>query len=170
MFDKETFYNGTQVNYYVICPRKLWFFSHFLQMEQNSDLVSMGKHIHETSYAKTKKEVVIDQKIAIDFIKRGENLVLHEIKKSRKMEDANRLQLLYYLYFLKNKGVENVSGEIDYPKLREVEKVELTEAAEKEVKEIIEKIPGIVSMEKPPEKKNMKRCRKCSYFEFCYVT
>ncbi len=130
----------------------------------------MGKHIHETSYAKTKKEVVIDQKIAIDFIKRGENLVLHEIKKSRKMEDANRLQILYYLYFLKNKGVANVSGEIDYPRIREVEKVELTEEAEKEIKEIIEKIPQIVSMEKPPAKKKMKRCRKCSYFELCYVT
>jgi len=58
MFNKETFYTGTQVNYYVICPRKLWFFSHFLQMEENSDLVSMGRHIHETSYVKNKKEVV----------------------------------------------------------------------------------------------------------------
>jgi len=71
MFNKETFYTGTQVNYYVICPRKLWFFSHFLQMEENSDLVSMGRHIHETSYVKNKKEVVIDQKIAIDFHKEG---------------------------------------------------------------------------------------------------
>jgi len=46
MFNKETFYTGTQVNYYVICPRKLWFFSHFLQMEENSDIVSMGRHMN----------------------------------------------------------------------------------------------------------------------------
>jgi len=170
MFNKETFYTGTQVNYYVICPRKLWFFSHFLQMEENSDLVSMGRHIHETSYVKNKKEVVIDQKIAIDFIKRGDSLVLHEIKKSKKIEDAHRLQLLYYLYFLKNKGIENASGEIDYPKLREVEKVELGPDSENRIREILEDIPRVVSLERPPAKKRMKRCRKCSYFELCYVT
>jgi RecB family exonuclease len=45
---------GTQINYYFICHTKLWFFSHHIKMEQESDLVSMGKQLHQGTYQKKK--------------------------------------------------------------------------------------------------------------------
>ena len=168
LFDKGDYFTGTQVNYCVICPRKLWYFSHYIRMEQNSDLVAMGKLIHETSYKRATKEVVIDQKIGIDFIKKGEKLVLHEVKKSKKMEDAHMIQLLYYLFVLKNRGVDAV-GEIDYPTIREKKEVILTVEAEEMIRGILVKIKEVIALEKPPKAEKRGRCRKCSYFELCYV-
>lgn len=165
---KDLIFTGTQVNYYIICPTKLWYFSHFLRMEKTSDLVSLGKLVHETSYEKIKKDILIDQKIAIDFVKKGKNLILHEIKKSKKMETAHYYQLLYYIYFLKTKGISNVEGEIDYPLLRDVRRVELTHDLELELIHIFEKIKEIIRKEKPPVHEKKRYCRRCSYFEFCW--
>lgn len=148
--EKEAFFTGTQVNYYVICPTKLWLFSHFLRMEKNSDLVAQGKLLHQTSYRKTKKEVAIDDKIAVDFIRKGDELVLHEVKKTKKMEDAHIRQMQYYLYYLKKKGVDAV-GEIDYPKTRENKRVELTPESEREIEHIMTEIKEIIGQEKPQQ-------------------
>ena len=52
---------GVKVNYYCICKTKLWLFSHNIQMEKESEYVQMGKLIHESSYRREEKEVVIDQ-------------------------------------------------------------------------------------------------------------
>jgi len=127
LIDREVVFTGTQVNYYIICPTKLWLFSYFVAMEQESDLVSLGKLLQETSFQNAEKDLILDQKISIDFIKRGEKLIVHEIKKSSKLEEAHTFQLLYYLYYLKyEKGIENVEGIIDYPSKRKIIKVELT--------------------------------------------
>ena len=47
MFE-DTRVTGTEVNYYFVCTKKLWFFTHGIQMEQTSDRVYMGKLMHET--------------------------------------------------------------------------------------------------------------------------
>jgi len=139
-------------------------------MEHSSDLVSYGKLVHETSYREKKKEIVIDGRIAIDFIQKGDTLILHEVKKAKKMEKAHRYQLLYYLYYLKElKGIANVEGEIDYPLLRKKERVLLTEATKTELRDILTGIRKVIAMPEPPEPSYMRICRKCAYFEFCWV-
>jgi CRISPR-associated exonuclease Cas4 len=169
LIDKEAIFTGTQVNYYIICPTKLWLFSYFLSMEQESDLVSLGKLLQEISFQDVKKDLILDQKIAVDFIKKGEKLIVHEIKKSSKLEEAHTFQLLYYLYYLKyEKGIENVEGIIDYPSKRKIIKVELTEEKEKEIEKILKEINEIISKPKPPLPVYKKYCRKCAYFEFCF--
>jgi len=50
-------FTGTQINYYFVCIKKVWYFVHDIQMEQNSDAVYLGKLIHETSYEREKKEI-----------------------------------------------------------------------------------------------------------------
>lgn len=170
LLSKEMFFSGTQVNYFMVCKTKLWLFSHFVTMEQSSDLVSYGKFIHETSYGAHQKEIVIDNRIAIDFVQKGDVLLLHEVKKGKRLERAHRYQLLYYLYYLKElKGVENVAGEIDYPLLRKKEKVELTEAIKEELKGILKGIQEVIALPEPPQPSYLKICRRCAYFEFCWV-
>lgn len=167
---KELKFTGTQINYFIVCPTKLWYFSRGISMEQTSDLVAIGKFIHENTYKKNKKEVLIDSKIGIDFIKKGGEIVLHEVKKSKKLERAHYFQLLYYIYYLKRiKGIENVSGEIDYPEQRETKRVELTEDAEKELLAIMQNTTRVIALDNPPSPEKKTYCRKCSYFEFCRV-
>ena len=65
--DDDLFYTGTQISYYFVCKRKLWLYSHDIQYEQESDIVKLGRLLHEEQYQKKLKEIHMD-KIAIDFI------------------------------------------------------------------------------------------------------
>ena len=74
-------FTGTQMNYYFICKRKLWLFSRGLEMEEMSDLVLLGKLLHERGYARRRKEVQVGR-VKIDFV--GSGCEIHEVKRSRK--------------------------------------------------------------------------------------
>ena len=157
---------GTQINYYFVCKRKLWLFSKNISMEQNSELVEIGSILHYTSYSRKRKEIQLEG-IKIDFFEKNRGII-HEVKKSKSIENAHIWQLKYYLYYFKQLGI-NVTGEINYPLLRKIEKIELTEDDEMEIEEIMKKIHQIISLEIPPKKQNKKICKKCSYFELCYA-
>lgn len=168
--DSKAIFRGIQINYYIVCPTKLWLFSHFTTMEQNSDLVELGKLLQETSFTQVRKDLIIDQKIAIDFIKKSDKLILQEVKKSSKLEKAHIAQVLYYIYYLKyEKGIENVEGQIHYPSKRKIVEVRLTPEKEAELQSIFRKIKEIIALPKPPKSEKRKYCSKCSYFEFCWV-
>jgi len=160
-------YTGTQINYYFVCRRKLWLFSHNLNMEHTSDTVYMGKLIGEESYGREKKEVLVDNLIKIDFV--GRDKVIHEVKKSNKVEKAHEYQLLYYLYHLKNRGINDVRGELNYPKLKQKKPVELSPEKERELVEIFGKMDLIIKLPKPPERLKVSFCKKCSYYELCWI-
>ena len=165
----KTIFTGTQVAYYIICPTKLWLFSHFTTMEQESELVSLGKIIQEIFYQHSEKDLIIDQKISIDFIKKGNKLIIHETKKSSSLEKAHIFQVLYYIYYLKyEKGIKNVEGIINYPTKKKIVKVKLTKEKEEELIKILNQIKKITSLPTPPKPQYKKYCKKCSYFEFCW--
>jgi len=157
---------GTEFNYYFICRRKLWLFVHDIQMEQESDNVFMGKLVHEHSYERRRKEIMIDNCIRIDFL---DDEVVHEVKKSNCMEESHEWQLLYYIYRLRQKGVDIRKGVINYPKQRRTTEVELTPEKENEIAGIIDNIQELKSVEHPPDALNSKLCKKCSYEDFCYA-
>jgi CRISPR-associated exonuclease Cas4 len=165
--DTSPQYTGTQVNYYFVCHRKLWLYSHGLDMEHTSDVVYMGKLISEESYPREKKELLIDGAIKIDFL--GRDGVIHEVKKSDRVEQAHEFQLLYYLFYLKQKGIGHVSGEINYPKLRKKIAINLTPEKEERLKAILNQMDVIIHQTVIPERLGMSFCKKCSYFELCWV-
>ncbi len=160
---------GTQINYYFICKTKLWLFSRHIQMEQESELVSLGKMLHKDSYKREKRDQTIDNLISFDFVRKGAVLEVHEVKKSGKMSKAHRYQLLYYLYYLKNeKGIVDAIGIIDYPKIRRREILKLDDMGEVEIGNIIRRIGVILDGGMPaPDKRSA--CRKCAYYELCFV-
>jgi CRISPR/Cas system-associated exonuclease Cas4 (RecB family) len=49
-------FTGTEVGYYFICPKKLWWFAHGVQMEQEHERVQLGRLVHEESYSRRRKE------------------------------------------------------------------------------------------------------------------
>lgn len=163
--NSKPLFTGTRINYFFICHRKLWLFANGLGMEQESDLVSQGRFLHEHSYERKQKEIKIDNIVLDFFEKKGE---VHEVKKSRKAEKAHEWQMLYYLYCLKQKGLNGLKGIIDYALLRKRKKVFLTEEKEKDLLKVLKKIQEILAREKPPKEEWKRFCRKCSYREFCW--
>lgn len=167
---------GTHINYYFICHRKLWLYSHGVQCEMESDAVRMGKHIHETSYQREQKEIDIDGTVVLDWFDAKQGIV-HEVKKSDKMETAHQWQLLFYLYYLKTKGLhvatnadaEGIKGELNYPTLRTTTSIILTPEKEQELTQhILPTIQQILATEAMPIGKEWKVCRTCSYCELCH--
>ena len=163
---------GTEVHYYVLCPRKLWWFSHGLEQEHvtgsaGAENVTLGQHIHKESYPTQKrKDLMIDDLLRLDFTEGG---AVHEIKKSRGAYKATLFQLLYYLYYLKHAKKIETTGVIDYPKERRREEVALTPEREAEVERILEGIQATRQMPSPPNvPAPMPICKKCAYQELCW--
>lgn len=159
--------SGTMFYYYFVCKRKLWFFSNGIQLEEDNEDVILGKLIDENSYSKELKHILIDNTVNIDFIKDWK--ILHEVKKQKSIEEAGIWQLKYYLYFLKIRGINIEKGILDYPKLKKREEVFLSKDDEEKIKEILSEIEKITLMEKPPKLEKLKICKKCAYFEYCYI-
>jgi len=157
--------SGLKVNYYFICKRKLWLFDRKITMEDKSEKVLLGALLHEISYKKEKpKEVLIDNLISIDIL---DSFNIREVKYSDKMEKADRMQILYYLYYLKKLGIKK-KGIINYPKQKKREFIELKPENEKEIEKTLIEIDKILKQEKPPPVIDEPYCKKCAYFEFCY--
>lgn len=160
---------GTQFNYYRVCHRKLWLFTNGINMEHTSDLVYEGKLIHETSYPqRSEKYTEIElEGIKIDYYD-ARNKVIHEIKKSDSHEEAHEWQVKYYIYILKQNGVEGVTGILEYPKLRETHTVLLTENDCLEIEKVKEEITALIESEACPSRLSQSKCKNCSYFDFCW--
>ena len=160
---------GTHFNYFMVCRRKLWLFANNIQMEQTSELVEMGKLIHETSYPQRSEkysELEIDG-VKIDYYD-SNNKVIHEVKKSNSHEDAHEWQLKYYMYILERNGVEGVTGILEYPRLRKTTEVLLSKRDRKEITFFLKEIENIISLKDCPERISSHLCKNCSYFDFCW--
>lgn len=157
---------GIMIYYYHVCTRKLWYFYNDITMESSNEDVELGKLIDENSYSNDEKHINIDNVINIDFI-RSDN-VLHEIKKSNKIENASIWQVKYYLYYLKKRGVYT-KAIIDYPLLKKRIDVVLGQEDETYIESVIDDIYELVNNYKPPALEKKGYCKKCAYYELCYI-
>ncbi|EMT47061.1 CRISPR-associated protein Cas4 [Anoxybacillus flavithermus] len=158
--------SGVQMQYYKVCKRKLWLFSKGIAMENEHERVIEGKILHERAYPRLEeREILVDDSFKLDVLD-GE--YIREIKLSSKMSEADRFQMLYYLYELKKRGIQK-KGLISYTKERKTEEVELTEKDEKEIENAVKEIYVIVHSPSPPKLKKLSYCTKCAYYEFCFA-
>ena len=158
---------GMMVYYYFVCKKKLWYFANQIQMEQNSELVEIGKIIDETSYKNQEKHILIDNTINIDFIKN--NVILHEVKKTKSIEEASIWQVKYYMYYLEQKGVENIKAKIDFPLIKETKDVVLNYEDRQALQNIITNIREIINSKNPMDVIQYKKFKKCAYYDLCYI-
>lgn len=159
---------GVMVQYYIACKRELWFFANHINMNYDNVCIQLGRLIHEKSFSQEKKNISIDNIISFDFIKKKGNIVVFEIKKSSRLEEPVRWQLYYYLWYLKQKGIE-AEGILTYPKERKREKVTLKKEIEERFPEILKDIESIVKEQNPPKPEKKPYCKKCTYYELCWV-
>lgn len=83
--------------------KKTLLFTKDLTMEHENESVLLGKLLDENTYGRDEKHITIDGVIAIDFIR--EHRILHEVKKSRSIEEASMwpIKILYLVFGTKER-------------------------------------------------------------------
>ena len=158
---------GTIVNYYFHCKTQMWLFAHKINLEDNSEDVRIGKVLHEIS--ETKVDEVSFEGIKVDKITKD---YVVEVKKSDSDIEAAKWQLMYYLYILKQKGIEKKGRLEVFEKNRQDKKrFEFVLDMENEIKlkEILDNIEQLINSPIPPKPKLEKKCKRCAYYEYCFI-
>lgn len=161
--------NGTLINYYFHCKRQCYLHGNRLNLEDNSEIVKIGKAIHEDKAAKSNSAEIEIDNIKIDKLT---SEYITEIKKSDADIEAGKWQLLYYLKVLKGKGIIR-KGKLECIEKNKSDKkiiyVDLDEESEMKLDEYVNQIEQLILNDKVPEVLNKPQCKKCSYYEYCYI-
>ncbi|HEX2846009.1 MAG TPA: CRISPR-associated protein Cas4 [Chitinophagaceae bacterium] len=170
--------NATLINLYHVCQRECWLHSNGINMEHTSDTVYDGKILHETSYPQRNEkhsELSIGAKYKdidlygkIDFYDARQKII-HETKRSNRVEKAHEWQVKFYLWLLRLNGIGEASATLEYPLLKHTNHVALTEEDIHYLQATIENIRQLRLSEQCPEVINAKICTACSYYELCYI-
>jgi CRISPR-associated exonuclease Cas4 len=157
---------GVEVNYCVVCPRKCWLFVHGIEQETGSELVALGRLLHETSFRRqVQRNVEVEGFVRVDFTAQG---IVHEVKHGPAQHRAHVLQVAYYLWLLRERGIET-QGILHYPRQRRREVVQLSPELETELHATLKQVQEIRTMPTPPAvPRRMAICRSCAYDEFCW--
>lgn len=156
---------GLHIQYYAICKRKLWLYSRQISFETENTRVIEGTILHEKSYKREDKELMIGDGAKIDVM---DDEYVQETKISSKMQAADELQLLYYLYILKKRGIEK-KGRIAYTKERKIIEIQLDEKNEQKIRKVIAEVYNIIDSETAPKLKKLPYCKSCAYYDFCFA-
>lgn len=160
---------GTIINYFFHCKRQCWLFAHRINLEDNSEDVHIGKILHEIEKEKNNHTEIKIGNIAVDRIT-DEYLV--EIKKSDADIEAVKWQTAYYLKVLYSVGIEK-KGKIEFiekkKQSRKIIYLDYDESIQRELEIIEIKINELIKQSTPPNIINDKKCKKCAYYEYCYI-
>ena len=158
---------GILINYYFHCKTQLWLFANKINLEYNSEDVRIGKVLHEIDEEKVKE--VSFENIKVDKITKD---YVVEVKKSDSDLEAAKWQLLFYLYILKQKGIIK-KGRLEVFENNKQDKkrfeVILDKESEEKINKIIKDTERLISLPIPPEPKYNKKCKKCAYYEYCFL-
>jgi len=161
--------NGTLINYYFHCNRQCWLHANRINLEENSEDVRIGRVLHEINEEKNKVSEVSIDNIKVDKITKD---YLVEIKKSDSDVEAVKWQVLLYLYKLKQKGICK-KGKIEFIEKNKQDKkiiyVELDKVHENKLLATLDEVEKLIQSPNPPVAILEKKCRKCAYFEYCFI-
>lgn len=170
--------NATLINLYHVCKRECWLHANGINMEHTSDTVYDGKMLHETSYPQRNEkhsELNIEAKYnnidlygKIDFYDARQKII-HETKRSDKVEKAYEWQVKFYLWLLKLNGIDEATAILEYPLLRHTDHLELLQDDITRLQKMIADIVLLKKSEQCPPVINAKICKSCSYYELCYI-
>ena len=156
------------INYYFHCKRQCYLLGSRLNLEDNSEEVQIGKAMHEERADHDNAEIAIEN-IRLDKLT---DEYLTEMKKSDADVEASKWQLLYYLKVLKEKGIDR-KGRLEFAEKNKGGKksivVELDNKTEEALLLYIAQIEELLSGDEIPPALNQTKCKKCAYYEYCYI-
>ena len=130
-------------------------------------MVKIGRAIHEEKAENTHNAEIAIENIRLDKLTKE---YLTEIKKSDADIEAAKWQLLYYLMILKEKGIYR-KGKLEFmdKKNKKIMTLELTNELEQELHQHLKAINDLLESNILPECIHKNTCKKCAYYEYCYV-
>ena len=132
----DFYVTGTLIWYYYICKRQVWLMAHNLEPDQEDENIKIGRLITETAYVREKKETdIVTGKFDV-LRNEGGNIVVGEIKKSSRFIESAGKQLLFYLWQLKEMGIEARGELLIHEEKKKIEFL-LDENNEKEIKKAV---------------------------------
>ena len=161
-----TLLNGTLIHYYVTCKREAWLYSRRIHADQWDENIAMGKAL-----AQIKEEQLHTfpfSQLQFDKIgkQRGHYLVT-EYKKTLKNPEGAKMQLLFYMYQLKNSlKLREINGKVVSG--RTVLFIEGNEQNMRKMQTLIDEVCHFLETETPPPFQAIKFCKSCGYRDYCY--
>ena len=150
--------NGTLINYYFHCKRQCYLFGNRINLEDNSEDVMIGRVLHEIKNNSSKTEVKFEN-ISLDKIT---DKYVVEMKKSDSDIEAAKMQLLYYLKILKEKGIER-EGKLTFCEKNTNQKVDIIKLDDENIKLLTEcenSIYDLINSDEVPPVQKQKRLQK----------
>lgn len=160
---------GTLINYYFHCKRQCWLLGNRINLEDNSEDVRIGRVLHEIRADGANNRELSIENVKIDKLTKD---YLVEIKKSDSDVEAVKWQVLLYLKIIKQKGIDR-KGKIEFIEKNKTDKkiifIDLDEKNEEELSNIESNINILISDNIAPAPNLKKGCKKCAYYEYCFV-
>jgi len=150
---------GTMINDYFYCKRRLWL--RFNEIHIGNEFTEIRKELHEEK--ENKNSLVLFDCIKLDDF---DDEYIIEYKKTKKGKISSHFQLYYYLYLLKQNGLER-KGKIIYLEEDEYEVFILDTNIEQKILEVIREIEEICDSSISPKQK--RGCGNCAYANYCKV-
>lgn len=161
---------GTIINYYFHCKRQCYLFANRVNLEDNSEDVRIGKILHEIRAKDNRDTEIKYENIVLDKLSAK---YIEEYKKSDADTEAARMQLIFYLKQLQEKGIIK-EGKLIYDEKnkkdgKKTEIIKLDESNINKLNNCIEEIEKLVNQNKVPEVEKNKKCKRCAYYDYCYL-
>ena len=161
---------GTVINYYFHCKRQCYLFANKINLEDNSEDVRIGRVLHEIKSkdgknTEIKYEDMVVDKVTVNYVE--------EYKKSDSDTEAAKMQLLFYLKKLRDKGIYK-KGRLIYNEKnnKENKKSEIVELNDKNIEKLnncIKEIEMLINGNTVPDVEKENKCKRCAYYEYCYI-
>lgn len=157
---------GTLIHYYATCKREAWLYSRRIHADQWDENIAMGKalaeikedQLHAFPFSQLKFDKIGKQ--------RGHYLVT-EYKKTLKNPEGAMMQLLFYMYQLKNSlNLREINGKVISGKT--VLFVRGDEEHMQKMQSMIEEVASFLDSGSPPPFQKIKFCKACGYRDYCY--
>jgi len=156
---------GTLVWYSMICEREVWLMAHELEPDRDDARLEWGRFLGEMSYPRSRKREINLPGMKLDIVEsHGTRIVVGEVKASSRFVEATRMQMLFYLWRLRESGVE-AEGELRFPRERRRMRIVLNASAEADLRHVIERVEAIMQRPFPPPARRIAYCRTCAYRE-----
>lgn len=159
---------GKEMEYLHVCKRKLWFFRHGIRPELGNELVQLGILLGQTTFRRQDKELQLGGVGVVDWAELQHGTI-HETKSSSCPMQADVAQVRYYLWWMRERGINVDRCVIHYPKQKRTKEVVWAGDMTEEVTRDLAEAGDIVSRPHPPPRQRLRWCRRCAYADLCLV-
>ena len=160
-------YRGIDVSYVNICMRRAWLSLHEIFYVRDSFYVMDGSYLANKNRKGTPLTI---GRSAMDNVQIYKDIIIvHEYKRGNKMINADKMQILHYMYILKLNEKRKIIGKLHFLGSKKIVNIQLSDENLNLLYKSYENIDKLKNMNVPPSPVRNYFCMHgCSYSDFCW--